>query len=71
VEARFVPELLNTFENQGTRDSVFQIAESIKNPWDYDGYGRLEMNLLQLASMHGLVFLSRKVLEQCSPIQKL
>jgi len=70
LEAPFVPEILNTFENQGTRDSVFQIAEYVKTPYYYD-YGRLEINLLQLASMHGLVFLCRKVLEQCSPIQKL
>jgi hypothetical protein len=71
IERRFIPVILDTFENQGTRDSVFQIAEYVKDPLWFHGYGPLEINLLHLASMHGLCILCGEVLRQSGKIQKL
>jgi hypothetical protein len=53
IEKHLVQAILDTFKNQDTRDSVFQIAEYVNNPWFYS-YRLPEINLLHLASMHGL-----------------
>jgi hypothetical protein len=71
-EKAFIAAILDTFENQGTRDSVFQIAEYVKDRWrPLNGYGSPKINLLHLASMHGLYFLCEEVLRQSGKIQKL
>jgi hypothetical protein len=71
LEEEFAAAILKTFEIQDTRDSVFQIAEYLKNPDWFRYYYPAGIHLLHLAAMHGLVVLCREILRQTSKVQKL
>jgi hypothetical protein len=71
LEEKFCQAIIKTFENQGTRDSVYQLLE-------YCIYGRYsafplryEVHLLHLASMHGLRILCGEVLRQSNTMPRM
>ena len=60
-EDQFHAMIFETFKSQGTRDSIFQIAEfSRYRFWDLQCHANI--SFLHLASMHGLSKLCRKLL---------
>ena len=69
LEEKFAVSILKTFEKQGIRDSVFQIAEYVK--WPGISYDPVAIHLLHLASMHGLNVLCRKILRKANTAQRL
>ena len=71
LEEKFAAAILKTFEMQDTRDSVFQIAEYVKDPDGFEHYYPAGIHLLHLAAMHGLAVLCREILRQTSKVQKL
>jgi hypothetical protein len=71
LEEKFAAAILETFEMQDTRDSVFQIAEYVKDPDWFRYYYPAGIHLLHLAAMHGLPVLCREILRQTSKVQKL
>jgi hypothetical protein len=71
LEGKLATALLDTFEKQDIRDSVFQIMEYLKaRPWFIDYYPA-KIHLLHLASMHGLAVLFQEILRKISKAQRL
>lgn len=71
LEEMFVASILKSFEKQDIRDSVFQIAEYLKGPGWFNDYYPAAIQLLHLASMHGLAVLCREILRKTSKAQRL
>lgn len=67
LEEKFVPTILKTFESQGVRDSVYQIAEYSEDLVAPDP----AIHLLHLASMYGLSILCREILRPTNKNQRL
>jgi hypothetical protein len=71
LEEKFCQAIIKTFENQGTRDSVYQLSEYCSIEW-YIGFQLpIGVHLLHLASMHGLRILCGEVLRQSSRMQRM
>jgi hypothetical protein len=65
LEEKLLPVIIQTFENQKTRDSVFQIAEYVTGqPW-FKIYAP-SLQLLHVASLHGLCILSQTIIAERS-----
>jgi hypothetical protein len=69
LEEKFCHAIIKTFENQGTRDSVYQLHEF--NGWFPDFERPIGAHLLHLASMHGLGILCSEVLRRSDTIQRM
>ena len=71
LEGKLTTAILDIFEKQDIRDSVFQIAEYLEDPSFFDSYYPAKIHLFHLASMHGLAGLFQEVLRKTSKTQRL
>ena len=71
LEEKFCEAIVKTLENQGTRDSIHQLREYCINDWYYPFQSPRGVQLLHLASMHGLRILCGELLRQSNTMQRM
>jgi hypothetical protein len=71
MEEKFVPIIRKTFENQGVRDSVFQMGEYTRDPNRSVLRRPPTFHLLHLAAKHGLCILCQEILLPKNKIRSL